>query len=275
MTNPYKLVRRARICVAVVVAAALAAGFLLPHSCLQNVARWLMSLQIIPAVLTMAGAWILFWTAVTLLAGRIYCSTACPLGTVADLVSRLRRLTTGPRNPGYRWRPALTAVRILAAMVIIEGVALGLPDVVKYLDPAADYIILLRLGAITGWTGLAAYVAVLAVVVAMSWRHGRLMCNTVCPIGAILGAGSAVALMRFEINPDVCAHCGRCEEVCKSCCIDQKRSLVDNSRCVACFDCTAACPSGAMTWRRGRHRLQWPLLMRSAPQAPTTFSNEP
>ena len=93
-------------------------------------------------------------------------------------------------------------------------------------------------------------------------RKGRVFCNTVCPVGALLGATTHVSMLSFDINPDLCIHCGKCEEVCKGRCINSTVSVVDNTRCVTCFNCTAVCPNGAITWRAGRHRLSWPLLQR-------------
>jgi len=63
-------------------------------------------------------------------------------------------------------------------------------------------------------------------------RHGRLYCNTVCPVGTLLGLVSKVSLFRIEIDKKSCRGCKLCQNVCKACCIDLKKNKVDASRCV-------------------------------------------
>lgn len=99
-----------------------------------------------------------------------------------------------------------------------------------------------------------------AAVVAVTWRNGRLICNTACPVGTILGAGSRRSYFHIEIDPDRCTNCGECERVCKAQCIKLTDKLVDTSRCVVCFDCTAVCPHGAINYKTGRYRLDMPMM---------------
>jgi ferredoxin len=77
-------------------------------------------------------------------------------------------------------------------------------------------------------------------------RHGRLYCNTLCPVGALLGLFSARSLLRVRFDPEACRECGRCERACKADCIDFRNKAVDGSRCVACGNCLAACPDNAL-----------------------------
>lgn len=83
----------------------------------------------------------------------------------------------------------------------------------------------------------------------MAWLGGRTYCNTVCPVGTILGYISKFALLRPEINTDTCNNCGRCARNCKASCIDPKAHKIDYTRCVACFDCMENCSTGALTYR--------------------------
>ena len=49
---------------------------------------WTCRLQLLPAVLSLSAGVCLFWLVVTLLIGRAYCSTICPLGVVQDIFGR-------------------------------------------------------------------------------------------------------------------------------------------------------------------------------------------
>ena len=74
------------------------------------------------------------------------------------------------------------------------------------------------------------------VVVVLSWRGGRTYCNTVCPVGTVLGFLSKYSLLKPVINTDKCVNCGICARKCKASCIDSKQHAIDYTRCVACMD---------------------------------------
>ncbi|MCB9027771.1 MAG: 4Fe-4S binding protein [Bacteroidales bacterium] len=80
---------------------------------------------------------------------------------------------------------------------------------------------------------LAAYIvpsAFLLLVGVLSLSHGRLYCNTVCPVGTLLGLLSKVSLFRIRFDEDKCTRCGRCAMACKSSCIDFLNKNVDLSQ---------------------------------------------
>ena len=83
----------------------------------------------------------------------------------------------------------------------------------------------------------------------LAWRNGRTYCNTVCPVGTVLGYLSKFALFRLTINTDKCVSCGVCSRKCKASCIDGKHHAIDYSRCVTCFDCIGACTHDAISYR--------------------------
>lgn len=260
----YKLLRNIRISLSIVIALLIALSVLNVGGIASTIGTWLGEVQIIPAILALSAVWMVFWTALTLFFGRIYCSTMCPLGTLQDVIAAVGRKC---HKHSYSFKQPKTYLRVIALLVFVEGTSLGMSLITGYLDPYSCYEHMLRVfvGASTaGWLTAA---AIFAVVAAMSWRHGRLLCNTICPLGAALGAISHVSMMHFDINPDLCTHCGKCEEHCKSSCIKQTVSIVDNSRCVSCFNCVSVCPNNAITYRSGRHRLQWPLMQQIAQQS--------
>jgi ferredoxin len=80
----------------------------------------------------------------------------------------------------------------------------------------------------------------------LSYKYGRLYCNTVCPVGSLLGVMSKFSLYRIAINPQACNHCSQCVYDCKSSCIDKDNQTIDFSRCVSCFNCFTACSSNAI-----------------------------
>ncbi|MDE6334744.1 MAG: 4Fe-4S dicluster domain-containing protein [Muribaculaceae bacterium] len=262
-SHGYRWLRAARIAVSLAVLATVTATVACGYSC------WLSQWQIIPALLAGSGAWLLLWAAATALTGRIYCSTACPMGTLQDLAARMKR-----RRNGYFFSAPKTMLRLSVVFAMLVAAMLGISVVIGVLDPAAAYA---RIGVYLGRpiAGAAAFsvgaaaiaFATLAATTVAAMARGRLLCNTICPVGTILGTLSRYALYHIDINTDKCTGCGLCTSRCKAECIDPTAHTVDASRCVMCFDCTAVCPDSAITLRRGRHRLQIPMLQAVEPEA--------
>ncbi len=224
--------------------------------------RW----QLTAAVLAGTGVWVMLWAVVTALFGRVYCSTACPLGTLQDIIARLRK-----RPFGYFYADPVKGVRRLFVGVMVVSVLLGLWRIAEAFNPGEGYARIVRAamipwvrGAAYGLGTLAGAVATLAVCAVLALWRGRLLCNTLCPLGTVLGAFSRQSLFKIDINTDMCVGCGNCTASCKAQCIDPRAHTVDFSRCVVCFDCMAKCPNDAIKMTRRRHQLQWPMTQEVA-----------
>lgn len=225
----------------------------------------LRTMQLVPAILSGAAVWIVAWVVLTLTFGRVYCSSVCPVGTLQDIAVAGRR--KADRNFRFRYAPPRIAVRIVVAAAVGFCLLVGAYAAVEVADPYGIYaraVNAIARPVAAGAGGLVVAVLILAAIVAAGWWRGRLLCNSLCPVGALLGYLSRTPVYRIDINTDLCVHCGRCQAVCKSQCINPADSTVDLSRCVMCMDCTAVCPNSAITLRRGRHRLSTPMMMPSA-----------
>lgn len=227
-------------------------------------------MQILTALISGAAVCLIFWAAITLIYGRIYCSSVCPLGTLMDCVSFSSQLVRR-RRADYRFCAPSERTRFIFLATAIALILAGGSLLPTLLDPYSAYarmveeFIAVPLGAAFApsayaLSSLAIALVTALLVVALSWRGGRTICNTVCPIGTMLGIGSRRAVFHMEIDPDRCINCGECERVCKAQCIKLPEKTIDQSRCVVCFDCTAACPTGAMNYKSGRYRLDMPMM---------------
>lgn len=90
----------------------------------------------------------------------------------------------------------------------------------------------------------------LVVLIVLAWRGGRTYCNTICPVGTVLGFLSKHSLLKPVIDTKKCNSCGLCARNCKASCINIKAHEIDYSRCVACMDCINKCRKGAITYTR-------------------------
>ena len=243
---------------------------------------WTVKLQLMPAALALSLVAVVI-LAVTLLFGRVYCSVVCPLGILQDIAFFFRRLI-GRLLPSRRralgtTRPAKlrNIVRGAIAIVFFAGGFLGLHF--TWLEPYAIYgrmatglaAPLVKLGNnhLAVWAerhGSYAFhtvevvapplclvvlsAALLVLILALAVWKGRFWCNTVCPVGTVLGYLSKVSLFKPKLDSATCVKCGMCERACKAQSIDIARGTIDRTTCVACFDCGAVCKKGALTWSR-------------------------
>ena len=236
---------------------------------------WTARIQIVPLAMSGAVAALVVQALVALIFGRIYCSVVCPLGVAQDVAARLPRM--GRRSTARPWRYAAprTPLRLALLGLCVTAGLCAMPAVVSLLDPYSTYARFASqwLRPVVQWaggsevaaaSGLAAAVslAVMAAVLATAWRGGRTVCNTVCPAGTFLGLFSRYSLLHFDIDTDQCVNCRNCEHACKGHCIDLDDHVVDGSRCVVCFDCTAVCPEGAISYTTRRKRLALPMMQR-------------
>lgn len=225
------------------------------------IGRWLASIQLIPAALALTLPILALWLAVTLIFGRIYCSTVCPLGALIDLGSRMR-----PQARPYRWSRPLNALRLSSFTLGAILLALHIPAARNWIDPYGLYVTLVN-SLTAGSVGLAAIIAatIVGALGYVAYRRGRLFCNSLCPLAAPLGLIARNAAFHIDINTDRCTQCRLCVDACKAQCINLDDHVADMSRCVVCFNCLPVCPNEAIAYTLSRHTLSHPLLQKIKP----------
>ena len=77
---------------------------------LPNSFHRLAHLQFIPAVLSLSIGILLFLIVLTLLFGRVYCSTICPMGILQDVIARISK-STGKKKKRYSYSPTKNKLR--------------------------------------------------------------------------------------------------------------------------------------------------------------------
>ena len=227
---------------------------------------WMAKLQLLPACIRLASgalagniAIVAGILALTLVFGRIYCSVICPMGVYQDAVLWVRKTLSRsfPKNRSLQKRFSFSKERrwlrlSVAALCIISAFVCG-QLLISILAPYSAYGRMVRavstLAAGNASTALLGSAAVTFVTITLcAWVWGRAWCNTICPVGTLLGLISQAAFLRLNINEDKCISCGQCARNCKASCIDMKNHKVDGSRCVNCFDCIGNCREGAITY---------------------------
>ncbi|MCD8385305.1 MAG: 4Fe-4S binding protein [Bacteroidales bacterium] len=274
----YRHLKRIRVIGSVVFLALLTYTIIDASFALTRIGQIVLKTQLVPSILAGAAIWLVLWLLITLTFGRVYCSSVCPLGTLQDAAARCGVWCRKGTRKYYRYAAPLNALRIPIAIAVGACLLFGFTFVVTLTDPFTLYsriVIAIAKPMAIGLGSLGAACIVLAAVGLVAWKRGRLLCNTVCPLGGMLALISRVPVYRIDINTDKCIHCGKCEDVCKSECIDLRGGcVVDNTRCVMCMNCTAVCPNDAITLRRGKYRLSTPMMLATGNQAQCQMKNE-
>ena len=208
---------------------------------------WTAKLQFLPAVLALsAGAFILV-VILTVLFGRLYCSVICPLGVMQDCVSWLGRKQKKNR---YSYSKPKNWLRYTVLVLFIADLVVGIGAIAALIEPYSIFgRIVNSIVSPKGWVVPAVAVVTFIVIFILAWLNGRTWCNTICPVGSILGLLSRFSLFKPVIDTAKCNGCKKCARNCKAACINPEAHSIDCSRCVVCFDCLGNCKQGAITYR--------------------------
>lgn len=218
----------------------------------------LLGLQVVPGILGIASGGLLTVLLVfllTLIFGRLYCSILCPLGIGQDIVYRTGLFFRNRKKCRSRYTKAHNVLRYSILIVVALCVAFSFVLPLVWLDPYGLFgkmaVNLGRpvLNLITGtareiWNPAATLAAAIlfAALSLTAFFKGRLYCNTICPVGSLLGIISRYSMFRVQIDASACTHCQLCGMSCKSGCIDCDNAVIDYSRCVVCLNCISQCP---------------------------------
>lgn len=231
---------------------------------------WMAKIQFVPALLALNVGALLFVVVLTLFMGRIYCSVICPLGVMQDAIAWFNR-----KKNKYRYSPAKTTLRYTMLVLACAALALNVAWIGGLFFPYSTYgrivstcVAPLYKLANNGLAALAEHYgsyafyevdvwikSISALIVAMiswgiiallAWCGGRTWCNTICPVGTLLGLISKKSYFKIAIDSDKCKNCNKCAHNCKAACIDIKTHSIDSSRCIVCGNCIEECPHDAL-----------------------------
>ncbi|MGP1436755.1 MAG: 4Fe-4S binding protein [Phocaeicola sp.] len=238
---------------------------------------WMAKIQFLPAVLALNVIVIIALIVLTLLMGRIYCSVICPMGVMQDIMARIGRLfkPKNKRKLPYSYSPAKSWLRYSVLGIFIIALIAGIGSLVALIAPYSSFgrIVANLFQPLYIWVNnIFAYFSERAnnytfynvdvwmrslptfiiaavtfvIVFILAARNGRTYCNTICPVGTVLGFLARFSWFKPAINPDKCIQCGKCSRNCKAACIDFRNFAFDYSRCVTCGDCITTCDSDAL-----------------------------
>lgn len=268
---------------------------------MQDHFGFLAKIQFLPAVLALNVAVVAVLILGTLLLGRVYCSVICPLGVMQDVVSRLRSFTGKRARNRFGYKRGLTAMRAVFLVLFVVFLVAHVGWLASLIAPYSAYgrMVQTLLAPAYDWVNnlladqaaardsylfwhtttvprsaiaIAVSLTTFAVISVLAWIGGRTWCNTVCPVGTVLGFLSRYSFLAPVIDTAKCRDCSLCARRCKASCIDYKNHRIDYSRCVACFDCIGNCTHGAISYtRRSKASLHAPATADGPDQGRRSF----
>ena len=233
---------------------------------------WMAKIQFLPALLALNAVVVIALLLLTLVFGRIYCSVICPLGVMQDVIAHIHSMHKKNR---YSYSPAKTWLRLAMLIVFVVTLVAGISVIPALLAPYSSYgrIVNNLLQPLYIWcnNGLAAIaehyesyafyskevwlkslstfiiaLVTFVVIAILAWRGGRTYCNTICPVGTVLGYVARFSWFKVHFDTEKCRSCSLCSKNCKASCIDFKSHTVDYTRCVTCGECLKRCNFDAL-----------------------------
>lgn len=210
-------------------------------------------------VLTGFGIFLLWF----IVLNKGWCGFACPVGTIQDWITSLRRFT-GIRYSRYTWDQFswLSTIKyILLALMIIIPLGIGggwfnadLRSPFCMMCPGRTIVPMFTLDftqlSIDFSTKVNIFMTVLGLSVTGLFFIGafvkkRFFCFF-CPMGALHYLFSRPALLRLQKDGGKCTKCGDCYRVCdqeiRIIADDVVRKEIMTDDCILCMKCVAACP---------------------------------
>jgi ferredoxin len=239
------------------------------------------SIQVLPTllrtlkILSVVSLGLIFSVVLTLLFGRVYCSTICPLGTLQDIFIHLSRKIDRRKKSKYRKPFTLIHYSLFALTVVLF--IIGSPLLLNLFEPFTNFgriasnvfgfvaislnngvsSLLERFGVLSLYhipllrftvSSILFAVVFTAFIGYLSYTQGRLFCNLLCPTGALLRVLSRFSIFQIRIDENACKSCRMCENKCKANCIETKTKKIDFSSCIGCYNCFDVCPTAGIKY---------------------------
>ena len=184
---------------------------------------------------------------ITLIFGRIYCSTLCPLGIIQEIFAIFAFKKHNEYSGNY------------IIKYIISGISLGCliggsAIIIKFIDPYTLF------GSAISITILG--IIAISLILSIVFFKNRFFCTNICPIGALLGYISKFSFNKIYMNNE-CISCGMCERSCPAGCINANENIIDNEICLKCLKCIDICPKGAIKYgKRPKPEIKFSIKRR-------------
>jgi len=230
-----------------------------------------------------------FWLLIgTIIIGRFFCGWICPLGTLNQIASRLKRghpaAVEVERNRWRSWQNTkyyilvglmIAAVFSTAVVGLIDPISLITRSFTLSILPGFNYTMRAGVNALKGIPGASSVAGALDAALnrgaigfrqpyyKLSFLFGtifltvlllnryitRFWCRGICPLGALLGLASRLSIFGMEKKHERCTNCNLCVLHCQGAAEPQGGVKWLPSECLLCFNCGAVCPEDVVRFK--------------------------
>jgi len=219
---------------------------------------------------------------ITLLLGRVFCGWACPLGTLNNITSSLRRRSREEKRAQWYRVKYLFLFFLLASSLfgmqlsgIVDPLSLLIRSLSLSINPLFNYetnaffnsiynldtkplstvsepvYALLKKSLLSfqqPWFMQSTFIGLIfLLVLGLNLRENRFWCRYLCPLGALLGILSRFSLLKRTVS-EGCTSCGTCDGVCQGNAFPHSKEEWKDSECLYCRNCDDICPQNAISF---------------------------
>ncbi len=209
--------------------------------------------------------WALATVILTILFGRFFCGWVCPFGSLHQGIGYLAHrkekskdiVQINSYHPLQRIKYLFLFIFLGAAAYPSDEAFLltGLLDPIPLITRTVNLLVIPIADTAVGITsikermyqgGWLLFMVFISALLANLFIP-RLYCRFVCPLGALLGLISRLAVWRIGKIKEPCSDCKMCERHCEGGCAPSTN--IRFSECVLCCNCIDPCPDKVMTYQ--------------------------
>ena len=180
----------------------------------------------------------------SLLIKKSFCAWLCPVGTVSEYLWKAGRKVMGRSWALPRWLDWILRILkyLLLAFFVFIVFTMSIDDLGGFLGSPFGIVAdvkMLNFFRHIGGVGL----AVVGVLVVLSFFIQNVWCRYLCPYGALMGLVSTLSPVKIRRDEQACIDCGKCNKACPSHLPVDSLVQVRSVECTGCMECVAVCPA--------------------------------
>lgn len=219
---------------------------------------------------------------VTLILGRVFCGWICPMGTLNNIASSLKKQKEEAVVRDWHKVKYYILIFLLVSSLftlqlagimdpislLIRSLSISIYplfnyavraffDTLYYLNIPVIVNISEAIYSVLKKTVLAfhqpyfkqsAFIGVIFIfILGLNLIEKRFWCKYLCPLGALLGILSRFSILKRSVS-EGCTSCGACASVCQGGAAPDKIGKWKDTECLYCFNCDDVCPQNAVSF---------------------------
>jgi len=179
----------------------------------------------------------------SIVAGRLLCGFACPLGALQEILSKINFKSNLKTHEKVKYRIAVSSKipsitrRIFLGVILVLAAFWGVL-ILNVFNPLSGFSFY---KTIYTFTFVIPSIGLVIISIASIFLY-RPWCRFLCPFGALSALTSRLSRNKYERTED-CTECGLCEKICPT---QEAAANSKKTECYYCNRCIEICPVNAI-----------------------------